>query len=64
MLFQLNYKYYSHVFYEKDLNQRLKSKVIEKLSFEIQQLMAYVNKIFKNYKSKLITGESSVGAKH
>lgn len=35
-LFQLNYKYYSHVFYEKDLNQRLKSKAVEKLSFEIQ----------------------------
>ena len=32
--FKLNCKYYHHIFYKKDLNLCLKSKIIKKLSFK------------------------------
>ena len=35
LLFELNYRYYLCVSYKKDLNLRLKSKIMEKLSFEL-----------------------------
>ena len=40
MLFKLNCGYHSQVFYKEDLDLYLKSKTVEKLSFELQNLMA------------------------
>ena len=40
ILFELNYKYYSCIFYKKDLDLCSKLKTEEKLSFELQNLMA------------------------
>ena len=38
--FKLNYRYYLLVFYKEDLNICSKLKTAEKLSFELQNLMA------------------------
>ena len=37
--FELDYGYYSCVSYEKDLDPRLKSRIVEELSFELRELM-------------------------
>ena len=39
MLFNLNCRYYFHVFYKKDLDLRLKSRIAEELSSKFQELM-------------------------
>ena len=39
MLFELNYRYHFYVFYKKDLNLYLKSKITKKLSFKLQNLI-------------------------
>ena len=38
--FEFNYKYYPWVFYKEVLDSHSKSKTIEELSFELQNLMA------------------------
>ena len=39
-LFELNYRYHPYISYKKDLDPRSKSKIAEKLSFKLQNLMA------------------------
>ena len=38
--FELNYKYYPYISYEKNLNSHSKSKTIEELFFELQNFIA------------------------
>ena len=37
--FEFNYRYYSYIFYKKDLDLRLKSKIGKKLFFKLQSLI-------------------------
>ena len=39
ILFELNCRYYFHIFYKEDLDPCLKLKIAKKLSFELQELM-------------------------
>ena len=39
MLFELNYGYYSQMSYEEDVNSRSQSKLADKLSAELRELM-------------------------
>ena len=39
ILFELNCKYHPHVFYEEDLDPCSKSRTVEELFFELQELM-------------------------
>ena len=39
IFFELNYRYYFYIFYEKDLDFCSKTKVKEKLFFELQKLI-------------------------
>ena len=38
--FELNYRYYSFIFYKEDFNSHLKSKAAKKLSSKFQNLIA------------------------
>ena len=50
--FELNCGYYPYVFYKKILNLHSKSRIVEKLSFELQELMTIYQQNF-NYAQKL-----------
>ena len=39
LLLELNCKYYSYIFYKKDLDPCSKSKIVEELSFKLQELI-------------------------
>ena len=45
-LFKLNYGYYSYIFYKKDFDPCLKLKTVEKLFFELQNLITIYQQNF------------------